>query len=147
MSEHNMSFLSASYLCRRIIFPALVCQRSRALQVICLYLHIFGQCSLQEVRGGTAEQYSRPACSHRDNHTPCSRSLCSQVKHSCSVNRLWDRFLCLFWTWFESVTTADSLCLLSPFLFMCKESEWNWNMLWVFPRICYLYRKEYFLKN
>lgn len=122
MRKHNMSFLSAyPYLCRRIIFPALVCQRSRTLQVICLYLHIFGHCSLQEVRGGTAEQYSRPACSHRDNHTPCPRSLCSQVKHSCSANRLWDRFFRLLWTWFESLTTAYSLCLLSPILIHVQE--------------------------
>ncbi len=87
------------------MFPGLVCQRSRILQVIlCLWLHIFGQCSLQEVRGGTAKQYSRPACSHKDNHTPCPWSLCSQVKHSCEVtpdysNRLCGRFLRFHWTW------------------------------------------------
>lgn len=41
--------------------------------------------SEQEVRGATAKQYSHPANSHRDNHTPYPTLLCSQVKHSCEV--------------------------------------------------------------
>lgn len=84
LRECNMTKLSLTFAVGQ--FPGVLCQRFWILKsILCLCVLIFRRCSFQEVRGRTARQYSCLAWCQQDNHTPCPRSLCVQVKNSCRV--------------------------------------------------------------
>lgn len=110
----------------RYYFQVRCCQRCCRSSCVCSSTY---SGSVQEVRGDTSEQSSRPACSHRDNHTPCSRSLCSQVRHSCEVTPE-----PVMWQLLGSLSSLNlqkqtSLLYSEPHSYSCaRHLEWKWNM-------------------